>query len=105
MEKVDQVKYEIIKAARKARDALKATRRFGRKGHLARKIEAWKKYFERKRDSTDKNFDAKKNARIEREHGRWNRKSAKWSARGTKWGMHWEIKSAKFNSRMARGFG
>ncbi len=79
---MDQVKHEL-KADRKARDALKAKRRFGGEGHLSRKIEA----------------------RIKRGQGRWNRNSAKWSAREAKWGRRWGIKAARFNLRMARRFG
>lgn len=73
----------MIRADRKARDALKAKMRFGGEGHLSRKIEA----------------------RIKIKHGRWSRRSAKWGAREAKWGRYWETKAARFNLRMARRFG
>ena len=102
---MDQAKYERIKAVRKAKDALRAQKRYGDAGHLARNIATRRSYFERKRKATDRNFEGKKQARISREHARWGRKSSKWSAKGAKWGKRWEHKAAKFNARMARRFG
>ncbi|MBU4341254.1 MAG: hypothetical protein KJ928_01490 [Candidatus Altiarchaeota archaeon] len=102
---MDHAKYGAVKAARKAKDALRAKKKSGRTGYLERKIALWNKRFNLKKSSVGRKFDARKNARIAREHGRWNRKSAKWGARAARWKSHWEHKATRFNARMAKSFG
>lgn len=99
---MDQAKYELIKAVRKARGALRAKLRYGSAGHLARKIAARSEYFKRKGKAVDRSFESRKQGKIKREHARWNRKSSKWKAKGVEWGKHWKHKAARFNAMMAR---
>ena len=101
---MDQAKYEAIKAAHLAGDKLKRQKKTGRSGYLARKITVRRKYFKQKRKAADRNFEAQKQAKINREHGRWNRKSAKWDAKGTRWGNKWDHRAVRFNARMAKRF-
>jgi hypothetical protein len=100
---MDQQKYEWLKKVRKMRDKLKAKRKSGDKGYLARKIALWNRKTDLKGGTSVKKFDLRKRSRINREHGRWNRKSLRWSARGTRFGGKWAIRAARFNAKMAKG--
>lgn len=100
---MDQAKYEWLKKVRKMRSTIRAKRKSGDKGYLARKIVLWNRKMDLKSGAAGEKFDLKKQSRINREHGRWNRKSMKWSARGTKFGGKWAIRAARFNARMAKG--
>ena len=101
---MDQAKYEAKKATHLAKDKLKRQKKMGRSGYLARKITVRRKYFKQKRKAADRNFEAQKQAKINREHGRWNRKSAKWDAKVTRRDNKWDHRVAHFNARMAKRF-
>lgn len=99
---MDRARYEAIKAAHLARDKAKRKKKMGAVGHLAKKIGVRRKYFAKKRKAVDRNFEGRKNAKINREHGKWSRKSAKWDSKGVKWGLRWAHKSAKFNASVKK---
>jgi len=87
---MDQAKYELIKKVRKMKDALRAKKKFGDAGRLARKIAARREHVKQIWRAKDKKFEARKQSRIDKGKKRMDKKAAKFSARASKWEKKWE---------------
>lgn len=77
-----------------------------KKAHLANKIKAYYAKLNRKQAVANSIFKAKEQARIGREHGKWDRKAtrfearlAKFQARAAKWKKEWGIRKMEWEHR------
>lgn len=96
---MDKATYEKIKRTRKIKDDLRAKRRYGRNGHLARKIAARRKYFASKRRAVSRRFEAALRTRFEKGKRKMDMKAVKFSVKATKWGSNWDRRAARWEAR------